>query len=72
MSMGWVVSTKVFPNGSMGKSGSWSTTNLTDRTNSLDALRRELSRTFAEFNVATEIQGWLRFDDCRLIVTRVA
>ncbi|HEY7243938.1 MAG TPA: hypothetical protein VH678_08660 [Xanthobacteraceae bacterium] len=37
----------------------WITVNayLTGRTNSPDALREDLSRTFAEFDVAAEIQG---------------
>ena len=37
----------------------WITVNayLTGRTNSVDALREDLARTFAEFNVTAEIQG---------------
>jgi hypothetical protein len=39
---------------------------------SRDALREHLPRTFAEFNVTAEIRGWLRLDNCRLILTWVA
>jgi hypothetical protein len=37
----------------------WVTVNayLSGRTNSQDALREDLSRTFAEFNLIAEIQG---------------
>jgi hypothetical protein len=52
MSMGCVISTKVLDRRYWDDGSS-----DLDRTNSQDALREDLSRTFAEFDVTAEIQG---------------